>query len=94
MADILYGNCEKRGGSRAFKKLRRAIDHRKKINDERMEAHREAIEEAGGIIGFKAEKALSMPAIKDDLVMTLEKKDDALNRVVNHAHQRNPRKRW
>lgn len=47
-----------------------------------------------GIIEYKVDKAMKSTAPRDDLIPPAEPKDDAAFRVVNHAHQRDPKKKW
>lgn len=42
----------------------------------------------------KLEKIISMSPITKEKWMEKPPKDDIMDRVVNHAHQRNPRKKW
>lgn len=48
----------------------------------------------GGAAAYKAEKATSLPTPRDDMVLKSEPKDDVMFKVVNHAHQRDPKKKW
>lgn len=50
--------------------------------------------DGGEILDYRVDKAITSTAPKDDAVMTTEPKDDAAYRVVNHAHQRRPDKKW
>ncbi len=42
----------------------------------------------------KVEKALATPFPRDVEKIEDEKYEDVMHRVVNHAHQRNPNKKW
>ena len=42
----------------------------------------------------KVDKALATPFPKDVTEKEEEKHEDVMHRVVNHAHQRDPRKKW
>lgn len=77
------------------KKMLRAARHKAMLLEERNERHKREFEEAGGnLAAIRAERAMSLPAIKDDLVMKPEPKADAIHKVVNHAHQRSPSNKW
>lgn len=39
-------------------------------------------------------KAILSPPLPKDTLPPVEKKDDAMNYKVNHAHQRSPNKKW
>ena len=42
----------------------------------------------------KVDKALATPFPRDVEKIEDEKYEDVMHRVVNHAHQRNPNKKW
>ncbi|MCZ4057826.1 hypothetical protein O3W44_00205 [Pantoea sp. LMR881] len=54
----------------------------------------QAIETALTGASPRINSALRGEALRDDLVLPAEKKDDAIYHAVNHAHQRDPRKKW
>ncbi|HFG8877236.1 TPA: hypothetical protein ACGSU1_000461 [Yersinia enterocolitica] len=39
-------------------------------------------------------KAILIPVVAKDVSLAKEPKDDVMNHKVNHAHQRDPRKKW
>ncbi|MBG5919477.1 transcriptional regulator [Providencia stuartii] len=43
---------------------------------------------------LKLHKKLSLPKQEREEEIQNPPKDDIMNRVVNHAHQRNPNKKW
>ncbi|EMH0084760.1 TPA: transcriptional regulator [Proteus mirabilis] len=43
---------------------------------------------------MKLHKKLSLPKQEREEKIYNPPKDDIMNRVVNHAHQRNPNKKW
>lgn len=46
------------------------------------------------IAEFRVNKALTAVTPKDDVVMKQEPHSDAIYKVVNHAHRRDPKKKW
>lgn len=76
-------------------KMLRAARHKAMLLEQRNAKRKIAFEEANGdITALRAEKAMALPAPKEDLVMPTELKEDAIYKVVNHAHQRRPDKKW
>lgn len=66
----------------------------KKQQNHLSEMQEKIYKDGGEILDYRVDKAMASTAPKDDAVMAAEPKDDASYRVVNHAHQRRPDKKW
>ncbi|HCO3755921.1 TPA: hypothetical protein ACNTUM_000663 [Escherichia coli] len=72
---------------------RRKEREAKKLSEQ--EARKLEMENAGGLPALKAAKAIdsAVVPVKDEIFID-DQGGDAMNLVVNHAHQRDPRKKW
>lgn len=70
-----------------------------KFNAKKQKEHLTGMQEkihkdGSDILDYRVERAITSSAPKDDTVLPVEPKDDAAFKVVNHAHQRRPNKKW
>lgn len=94
MVNITYGTASERPGKTLNAKERR---HRKRKEEAlaKLEERRKESELSDmSFIERKSALAASLAPPKDDVVMVLESKADAIHKVVNHAHQRPANKKW
>ncbi|NXZ86390.1 hypothetical protein HZI30_05495 [Serratia fonticola] len=89
---------EARENSRKRRLKRRQETHSEKIaeykENERLLAEKLKEEKRLQEVSDRVLKAVHTPVVAKDLSPAQEPKDDAMNHKVNHAHQRDPRKKW
>ncbi|RXN69122.1 hypothetical protein D0Z62_21000 [Providencia rettgeri] len=102
MTKIIY--LEKGRNSRARRRIRRGEFFASKALEQIRECERKGL--CGPpppfigplvyqtIFELKLQKKLSLPKQERESKVYKEPKDDIMNRVVNHAHQRSPSKKW
>lgn len=82
-----------RDNSRNRRREARKAERAEKENKSREERKAEILEK-GGLAAVRGEKAAELAVAHEKTEIENNSGGDAMFKVVNHAHQRNPKKKW
>ncbi|WP_227540385.1 hypothetical protein [Klebsiella sp. P1CD1] len=93
---VIFKEGKDNSKNRRYKQRGELMAKRKAEAKEAAEKELEKRKEDAGIGGASdsVAKAILSPQVTKDTLPALEKSDDAMYHKVNHAHQRNPKKKW
>jgi len=91
MTKIIWKEVKKANTSKSRRRKRRAEEREQAAEDAKLERKLPALLNGCSI---KTLKALSLPGETREQAQEDERDGDAMFRKVNHAHQRNPNKKW
>lgn len=96
MAKVIIKTAKDNSKNRRFKARGELMAKRKEEAKEleRLQDEQRKMEEGIDGVSDTVAKAILSPPPPKDISPPHEKKDDAMNYKVNHAHQRRPDKKW